>query len=279
MGGKLTVIWPKEKTCNINYREVFDDKQFADIQVKVIQINPKKRLLSYLSKLQFGKAVLEIKDRLKLKIVKKIILEKYSCIDYHPPKKIGWIGEKYINYTEECWKRCKYGLETTKDELYIHAYNGILQGEERKKVDLNTIKFNKKFLEETDIILAGYEELVGVHIRRTDHIIATKNSSLVSFINNMQKILTENPQTYFFLSTDDLNVEKEIKQIFKEKVITQKSKYWGRDTKKGMESAIIDGLCLSRCQYILGSYTSVFSEFFSQYGKKELIICKDKSND
>lgn len=77
-----------------------------------------------------------------------------------------------------------------------------------------------------------------------------------------------------FLATDDRSVEEELKKAFPGRIVTYSDKTWGRNSKSGMESAIIDCLCLSRCNYILGSFCSVFSKFAAGYGNTELIICR-----
>lgn len=96
----------------------------------------------------------------------------------------------------------------------------------------------------------------------------------------MKEILKKAPETDFFLATDDRHEEERLKEIFGDRIITQKGKVWGRDTVGGMKAGIIDCLCLSSCDYILGSYTSVFSSFSAAYSDKQLIICgKDMGNE
>lgn len=46
---------------------------------------------------------------------------------------------------------------------------------------------------------------------------------------------------------------------------------WGRDSKKAMVGGIVDCLCLSKCKMILGSYSSVFSNFAAKCGRIEMI--------
>lgn len=115
--------------------------------------------------------------------------------------------------------------------------------------------------------------VIGVHIRRTDHDVAIKNSKTDSFIYKMKQCIAERPQICFFVATDDIQEEKNLCEVFGDRIIVQKNKVWGRDSKEGMISGLIDCLCLSRCEYILGSSTSVFSSFAAEYGDKKLIIC------
>jgi len=108
-------------------------------------------------------------------------------------------------------------------------------------------------------------EVVGVHIRRAEHLHRKKQDPrLVSpttfFIEAMEKVLRDNPDTRFFLSTDDKKEEKTIRQLFKMAVIVHEKEKVSRYTKKGMQDALIDWLLLSRTSKIIRSSTSSFSE-------------------
>lgn len=51
---------------------------------------------------------------------------------------------------------------------------------------------------------------------------------------------------------------------------------WGRSNSDEMESGITDCLCLSCCEYVLGFYMSVFSNFVARYGGRQLFVCKEE---
>jgi hypothetical protein len=110
----------------------------------------------------------------------------------------------------------------------------------------------------------GYT-VVGIHIRRTDHLsFGKKDHKLVCptdlFIEAMERILKADPGTKFFLSTDDKNEEKRIIQRFPGVVIVHEKEEVRRDTASGMQEALIDWLLLSKTSRIIGSYASSFSE-------------------
>lgn len=90
----------------------------------------------------------------------------------------------------------------------------------------------------------------------------------------MKEIIADHETVRFFLATDDRDVENELSRVFPGRIYTYSNKTWGRNSRLGMESAIVDCLCLSRCDYILGSYQSVFSKFSTMYGNIELIVCR-----
>jgi hypothetical protein len=107
--------------------------------------------------------------------------------------------------------------------------------------------------------------VVGVHIRRTDHFASTKkDSTLVCptelFLEAIRKNLKNNDKTKVFLATDNKKEEKHIRQIFGDAVIVYEKDIVSRDTKRGMQDALIDWLLLSKTSRIIGSYSSSFSE-------------------
>lgn len=107
-------------------------------------------------------------------------------------------------------------------------------------------------------------EVVGVHIRRTDHLhYMNKDPRLVSptalFIKAMNNILENNHETKFFLATDDKDEEKTIRHQFPAAVIVNEKETVSRNTKKGMQDALIDWLLLSKTSKIIHSATSSFS--------------------
>jgi hypothetical protein len=112
-------------------------------------------------------------------------------------------------------------------------------------------------------------EVVGVHIRMTDHLYwAKKDPALISptdlFIDRMERILETSPGTRFFLATDDKKAENRIMRLFQGSVIVYEKEAYhdeaaARDTKWGVQEALVDWLLLSKTSRIIGSYASSFS--------------------
>lgn len=114
-------------------------------------------------------------------------------------------------------------------------------------------------------------DTVGLHIRRTDHGAAIENSNDDKFIAVIEKNILDNPNSSFFLSTDDSLVESNLKTRFGKKIITN-PKEFSRNSNQGIYDALVDLGCLSECRTIYGSFISSFSEFASAFGKKPLIV-------
>lgn len=291
-GCRLNIIWPVSPECNIRFYDVFAEDIFQDISHKVIEIRVAK-MPEFLknsggikSAIQSGKpvlaarvAVMKAKWFLRKKaeeIRDKFLRSGKIYYEYEPPKAIGWHGTEYQSYIRSVWNKLKADTEVNREEKYIHAYCGIIKDEE-ETIDyssmLSPILFKKEYWNEVEDILGRKSGYVGVHIRRTDHKRAISNSCTDVFLKKMKAILDEAPETRFFLATDDRHEEERLKEVFGSRIVVQKGKTWGRDTAEGMKTGIIDCLCLSVCDYILGSYTSVFSWFSAAYFGKKLIIC------
>lgn len=275
-GERLIVLWPVSNNCNIRYEEVFDKEQFSDLDIKVLEPPAfiPENIPSLLKKGDFFGVIGEILKRIKNSLNKKAMLLKYNCVDYFPDRTIGWSGERFSQHCIDSWNLCRKGLEKKK-ELFIRAYGELIfDSKEGGTLDYQVIKFADRWIKKAGLIINDSEEYIGIHIRRTDHSTAIEHSKLETFILMMQEKILKNADVRFFLTTDDNEVEVKLKNIFGDRIVTQPDKYWGRDSEKGMASAIIDLLCLSKCKVIIGSYASGFSAFPAHYGNKELIICE-----
>lgn len=140
---------------------------------------------------------------------------------------------------------------------------------------INSIKYK------IDNICRKYNmNTIGIHIRRTDNKEAIIHSPLELFLEFIEKEIQKNKEVKFYLSTDSKEIEKEISNKYSHYVITNANKVWGRDSKQGIEDALMDLGCLSRCDFIVGSYYSSFSETAAQWGiEKKLIVLSNLKDD
>lgn len=256
---KLVIFWLKTADCNCNYYDIFDETQFNDIDCKVIQFD------------RFGT---ELRDKESFRSVSNIIkFSKELC------RRI-WFGCTYYPIRAYYLSRCSVHKnayrdgnralvsETVKDtSCFIEAYNGITHTHDVSSVRFLEVNLDKakKLLEITN------GNCIGVHIRRTDHEPA-KGSLTDNFIMKMKGLLDADSGLYFFLATDDWAEQEKIVKVFGEHIIIQKEKVLNRSSEQGMYSSMIDFLCLSQTNYILGSRYSMFSEFAARLGNIDLVI-------
>lgn len=118
------------------------------------------------------------------------------------------------------------------------------------------------------------QNTIGIHIRQTDNFIAVANSPISLFIAKIEEEIKKNSDVFFYLATDDSQVEKRLISLFGEKIIVYK-KELNRDSQKGIVDAVVDMWCLSKTKYIYGSYWSSFSDIASIIGDIEKITLKE----
>ena len=114
------------------------------------------------------------------------------------------------------------------------------------------------------------DDVVGVHIRRTDNERSIAESPTEAFIARMRQ---EPKDTRFFLATDNDEEKQRIAAAFPHRVITS-PRPADRRTLQGMEDAAVEMFTLSRTRLILGSACSTFSSAAAGIGHIPLEIVK-----
>lgn len=120
------------------------------------------------------------------------------------------------------------------------------------------------------------DEWVGIHIRRTDHLVAREKSTTDGFIHRMDELLEKSSGTRFYLSTDDPLTDSQLRKRYGSRIGSQGGKNLSRDNLAGMEDAVTDMFCLSHTKCIIGSCLSSFGEVASAIGKIPLEIIAKK---
>jgi len=128
-----------------------------------------------------------------------------------------------------------------------------------------------------DLYKIKFTNAIGIHIRRTDNIWSIENSPTELFINIIREEIEKDPNTYFYLSTDDKEIEKQFNELFGEKIIVHDKSNIRRDTQYGIIDAVIDLYNLSNCKKIYGSYMSSFSDVAALIGNIPKIIVTKNS--
>lgn len=113
---------------------------------------------------------------------------------------------------------------------------------------------------------------IGVHIRRTDNQPSIGKSSTNAFLSAMQEELTQNPHTMFYLATDDPTEESLLRTTFPGRILSNQNRCLRRDTKEGIQDALLDLYCLASTQKIIGSYFSSFTDIAADLHKIPKII-------
>jgi hypothetical protein len=149
-------------------------------------------------------------------------------------------------------------------ESYSIFHNDLLHRSERALDILRKIDVLPYLRSKVDCVKEG---LVGIHIRRTDHVKCIAASPLSAFENYLNSASGEN----FLLATDDAEVKAKFKEIYKNSRYLEDLPHpnnslvspvtvLGRVTKEQQINGIVDWLLLQRCTRIVASKGSSFSE-------------------
>lgn len=248
-GRKMTVIWKQESVLGAPMEELFE----LPDNVKVEEIKE----YGYKAGL-FG--------QIKGNFIKKRYRKKAS--------KFMECDEIMELYNRKSTAGVKELVEANKS-VYIKATNPFWNiFETDRAFDFITPK--EHILKTRDEVLkkAFGKRIIGVHIRRTDHIEAIENSPLELFTQKMKDEISDFADTYFYLATDDKSVEKELKEIFGYRIITFDDKSLDRNSVSGIKDAYVEMLCLAAGEKIYGSFNSTFSLMSAKFGNIPLEVVK-----
>ncbi len=120
-------------------------------------------------------------------------------------------------------------------------------------------------------------DMVGIHIRRTDHGPSKEKSPTELFIKKIGEELKQNEKRHFYLSTDDPKEEELLITSYGDRIIRQ-TKQFNRNSLEGNRDALVDLFCLSLCSKIYGSFYSSFSYTAAQLSGIELITINNSNN-
>lgn len=127
-----------------------------------------------------------------------------------------------------------------------------------------------QFVEEAAGRLESADNVIGMHIRRTDNKESIARSPVELFVNKAREELDYYPDRRIYLATDDEPTKLLFAREFgSDRVIFSPSEA-DRTSEAGIKGALTELLCLSMCNKIYGSYWSSFSEAAALFGAKEL---------
>lgn len=117
------------------------------------------------------------------------------------------------------------------------------------------------------------DRVVGVHVRRSDHQDAIRQSPLEAFIETMEDEIRQKESTRFYLASDDLGVKETMKARFGERLMTNTQEA-SRSDLQGIIDAVVELYALSRTDKLIGSFRSSFSRTAAHLGKIDEIVIR-----
>lgn len=115
------------------------------------------------------------------------------------------------------------------------------------------------------------EEVIGVHIRRTDNLASIQQSPIELFYQKLDKDISENNRVGIYVATDSEEVKRAMKKRYGNRIHSS-DKQASRSSLEGIRDGIADMYTLARTRKIYGSFQSSFSEMASQIGSASLEI-------
>nr|WP_129730479.1 hypothetical protein [Parabacteroides goldsteinii] len=102
------------------------------------------------------------------------------------------------------------------------------------------------------------DNVIGIHIRRTDNIASINKSPLSLFINKISEEIRKDSNVLFYVASDSDEVKLVLKREFGEKVVYANFAQ-RRDTLEGITDAMIELYTLASTKKIYGSFASTYS--------------------
>ena len=154
-------------------------------------------------------------------------------------------------------------FDSIKLPAYIFTWEHFYDADENFKLFKPTGELQRRIDEVTKHFT---EDMVSVHIRRTDQVVSIAHSKTENFIELMNREIEANPEVKFFLATDDKEEESLLRKTFPGRIVSNENRTLRRDSLDGMYDALLDLYCLAACKKIIGSYFSSFTDTAASLG-------------
>ena len=118
-------------------------------------------------------------------------------------------------------------------------------------------------------------QVMGVHIRRGDHLEEFGESRDEHFMSIMDALAQIRSELCFFLATDDRATEERFQRRYGDRLLTFRKQGGGRHDIRGGQEALIDLLLLSRTMAIVGNVRSTFSLTAAKWGGRPVVFATE----
>lgn len=199
---------------------------------------------------------------------KKIMYKSPSRYNYYIPRIIQQIVFFRRRFYHPQWEHYQVLDSISSKEILVESFYKIGDQVSLKDLFVPTDDIQKKI----DSIVSDFSNVVGLHIRRTDHVNAIKKSTDELFIENIEKEIEKNHKVKFYVASDDQSVINKLRTLYGDRIIHPELEL-SRTTLNGMKDAVLDLFCLSSTKYIIGSCNSSYSTFAAQLGEVDLFLC------
>lgn len=236
--GTIKLLWETNQMLNCEFNDLFES-------IERIHLIKSNYFLNYFSFFNYQNS-LSSTQRIKKRLLSPII-KRFSYYDNEIMLP--------LRFNQSYW-------DNNKTNFLIDTYSDFYEYTEG-----NYYNLFKPISELQKIITKQLKEFIkppiGIHIRRTDNLNSISKSRDDLFVNYIYGRLKQEDNALFFLSSDDLSVEERFKKEFGSCLITRSDKDPNRNSKRGMQDALVDLYILAATKEIAGSYGSSFSRIAS----------------
>lgn len=233
IGHPLRVVWKRNKDLGARFEDLFE---VPDAFCEIVTLE---------------RRVLRLGDRLR---------EEVWRYTRRPPLKRGAGAHDVIALCEQGFDFRRMGRQRNPT---LQAFT-LFYGQERPFFRFRPVGHLQARI---DAAVPEVESYIGVHIRRTDHLPSRMYSPTGLFIDAMTKAVETDPEARFFLCTDCPREEARLSEAFPGRVVTAPKRSLDRRQDAAIEDAVVDLFALSRCNRIIGSLASTFSQAAGRIGE------------
>jgi hypothetical protein len=268
-GHKVTVLWVQNEKCNCPYSSLFKPPENTDIKIVEVkhelEITKVYALDNYEESIHENFKIIFPTVHLDDFLLNKELSSVYNWKLYNGIKSSEEIDALFIKKIDLKLKKL-----LAKETIYITSCYRLSP----LKNKYTFFKPIDKIVKKVDAITIKFNNTIGVHIRRTDHIVSKKYSALKKFELEMGKYILQEDSTTFYLSTDCKETKNQLVSKFKNRIIKQEINSYDRNDKTAIKEALVDLLALSKSKKIIGSYLSSFTDMAVDIGGLEKQIIK-----
>lgn len=113
-------------------------------------------------------------------------------------------------------------------------------------------------------------DVIGIHIRRTDHKGSIEGSPMEAFYSMMEAEIEKDGNMKFYVASDDVECKQQMRDRYGNRVVTAE---WNlsRDSVEGMKDAVAELYCLGAARKIIGSVRSSYSNMAARLNAIQVV--------
>ncbi|WP_437371991.1 hypothetical protein [Maribacter litoralis] len=293
----LTVLWVKDNSLNSSFEELFEMPETKEFKLNIVDC-PTGFPENFLYKgvfggVNFGGFITNIND-LK-RIFKNLITGRLLSTEHKKIRNNVNILDNEAILTDSILTKIyasdeKINISTTSemDEIFFTKVETLVESILKKENSYisscyricPTVNRYNYFVPVKDIqskinsTIINFKDTYGLHIRKSDHRTSKKFSTTDKFVKVINDLLENNPDSTFFLSTDDEFTKDNLINEYIGKIFYNKIESYDRNNSNAVKDALVDLYCLSKTIKVHGSHHSSFSQTAADIGQIEEITVK-----